>query len=44
MGIQLGGLDVGMPHQILDDPDVDTVFKQVGGEGMANMPSSAYSA
>ena len=29
MGVNLGDLDVRMPHQLLHDPDIKTVFKQM---------------
>jgi len=29
MGVNFGGLDVRMPHQLLNDPDVDAVFQQM---------------
>ena len=32
MGVYFRRLDVGMSHQLLDHPDVDAVFKQVGGK------------
>lgn len=32
VGVYFGRLDIGMAHQLLDDPDVDAIFKQVGGK------------
>ncbi len=42
MSVNLGGFNVGMAHQCLEDPDIDPVFQHVGGEtvaqGMAAYP------
>ena len=35
MGINLGGGDIGMSQQFLNDPQVGSVLKQVGSEGVA---------
>jgi hypothetical protein len=35
MGVNLGGGDVGMTEQLLDDTQVGSAFEQVGGEGVA---------
>jgi hypothetical protein len=32
MGVDLGGLDLGVPHELLDHADVDTFFEEMGGE------------
>jgi len=34
VGVDFRGFDIGMPHQFLDDPDIDAVFKQMRGKGM----------
>jgi hypothetical protein len=34
MGIDLSRLHIGMAHQFLYDPDVNPVFKQVGGPAL----------
>ena len=34
VGIDLGRLHIGMAHQFLNDPDVNPVFKQVGGPAL----------
>ena len=34
MGVDHGRLDAGMAQKILDGPDVDSAFEEVGGEGM----------
>lgn len=39
--IEHGGLQLGMSHVALDGAQVDSGFKEVGGIGMALMPSSA---
>ena len=43
MQINRGGFQLGMAQPSLNDPNVDALLQQVGGIGMANMPSSAYS-
>jgi hypothetical protein len=35
MGVNLGGRDIGMPQKLLDDPQVCSVLKKVGCEGVA---------
>jgi len=35
VSIYFGGLHIGMPHELLDDANVYPVFKQMGGEGVA---------
>ena len=32
VGIALGGLDIGMPHELLQHPYIDPVFEHGGGE------------
>ena len=34
VGIDLGRLYIGMTHQLLNDPNINPVFKQMGGETM----------
>ena len=34
MGIDLGGADAGVAEELLDDAQVGSVVKQVGGEAM----------
>ena len=34
MGVDLGSLNIGVTHQFLSYPDVDPVFKQVGGPAL----------
>ena len=41
VGVNLGGLDVCMAHQLLHDPDIGAVFEQVGGVAVATMSNSA---
>ena len=36
MEVALGGLDMGMPHQILDGLEVDPFIQEGGGESMAH--------
>ena len=31
VGVDLGGFHVGMAHQFLNDPNIHSVFKQMGG-------------
>ena len=39
MGVDLGGLDVGMAEEILEDADIYPVFQKMGGETVtANGP------
>ena len=35
MGVDLGGLDIGVTQQFLEDADVGAVFQHVGGEAVA---------
>ncbi len=42
-GIQLGGADGGMAEHVLDVLDVDIVFKQQGGKGVAKGVGSDFS-
>ena len=35
VGVDLGGLDVGVPQQLLNHPKIRPAGKQVGGEAMA---------
>jgi hypothetical protein len=41
MQIDHGGLQPGMSHVSLDDPEVDACLQKMGGIGVAFMPSSA---
>ena len=33
--VDFGGLDVGMPHELLDRAEVDPIFQKMGGKEMA---------
>ena len=35
MGVDFGGLDIGVTQQFLEDADVGAVFQYVGGESVA---------
>jgi len=35
VGVNLRRLDVGVAHELLHDPDVHPVFKEMGGEAVA---------
>jgi hypothetical protein len=35
LGVEGGAVELGVPEQHLDDPDVDAVLQQVGGEAVA---------
>jgi len=39
--IEHGGFELGMAHVALDDAQVDAGFEEMGGVGVALMPSSA---
>ena len=34
VGVDLGGFHIGMAHQFLNDPNIHSVFKQMGGKTM----------
>ena len=34
VGVDLGGGDVGMPQEFLNNTEVSPVFEEMGGEGM----------
>ena len=34
MGINFRCLDIRMPHEFLEHPDIDSIFQHVGGKGM----------
>ena len=43
MSVDFGGFDVGVTHQLLNDPDVDAVFQQVRCKRMAKrMTTDAF--
>ena len=35
LGVMCGGLQLLVPEQHLDDPDIDLLLQQMGGEAMA---------
>ena len=41
MGVDHGGVDVAVPQQFLDRPDIVPFFQEMGSERMPIMPSSA---
>ena len=43
VGVDLSCLQIAVAEEFLDGADVDSVFEQVGGEGVPLMPSSALS-
>ncbi len=44
-GIDLGGGQIGMAKQLLDEPDIGTVFEHVGGATMAeHVAASGFDA
>ena len=34
MGIDFGGLDIGMPHQFLNHANIDPIFEHMGGPAL----------
>ena len=36
VGIDLGRADIGMPKQLLHDPQIRSVFEQMAGKGMTD--------
>ena len=41
LGVEHGGLGIGVAQDLLDDAEIHALFQQMGGVGMPAIPASA---